>query len=66
MLFRSHVAPNARLDDGLLDVTLAGDIGRLASVSALARLYRGTHLDGATIWTRTARRVRIEPDRAGA
>ena len=56
-------APHAILDDGWLDVTRAGDIGRLASVLALARLYRGTHLDGRTIVGARARVVEIELER---
>ena len=59
-----HVAPNALLDDGLLDVTLGGDLGRIASVVALVRLYRGTHVNGTTITTRRARELRIELERA--
>jgi len=44
-----HVAPNAKLDDGLLDIVVGGDLGRWASLVALAKLYRGTHIDGRTI-----------------
>ena len=44
-----HVAPNAKLDDGLLDIVVGGDLGRWASLVALAKLYRGTHVDGRTI-----------------
>lgn len=58
-----HVAPQALLDDGLLDVTLGGDLGPLASVQALVRLYRGTHLNGTTIRARRAREVRVELER---
>jgi len=44
-----HVAPSARLDDGLLDIVVGGDLSRWASLVALAKLYRGTHVDGRTI-----------------
>ncbi len=44
-----HVAPSAKLDDGLLDIVVGGDLGRWASLVALAKLYRGTHVDGRTI-----------------
>jgi diacylglycerol kinase (ATP) len=44
-----HVAPNAKLDDGLLDIVVGGDLSRWASLVALAKLYRGTHVDGRTI-----------------
>lgn len=57
-------APNAELDDGRLDVTLAGDLGRIAAVGSLARLYRGTHVDGRRIHGLRARSLEIELDRA--
>ena len=44
-----RVAPDAKLDDGLLDVVVGGDLGRWSSLVALAKLYRGTHVDGRTI-----------------
>lgn len=56
-------APHASLDDGWLDVTRAGDLGRTASVAALARLYRGTHLDGRTVVGHRARVVEVELER---
>lgn len=56
-------APHASLEDGWLDVTRAGDLGRLASIAALARIYRGTHLDGRTIVGARARSVEIELER---
>ncbi len=38
-----HVAPTARLDDGLLEVIRFGDLDRRDFVISLPRLYRGTH-----------------------
>ncbi|HEY7625219.1 MAG TPA: diacylglycerol kinase family protein [Candidatus Limnocylindria bacterium] len=58
-----HVAPTASLDDGQFDVLLAGDLSRWASVVALAKLYRGTHVDGKTIVALRARTVEIELDK---
>ena len=55
-----RVAPNAKLDDGLLDITVAGDLGKWASVVALAKLYRGTHIDGRTILAFRARSLDVE------
>jgi YegS/Rv2252/BmrU family lipid kinase len=57
-------APRARLDDGLLDVTVAGDLSRLASLAALARLYFGKHENGTTIVTRLAREIEIDLPRS--
>jgi diacylglycerol kinase family enzyme len=58
-----HVAPEAALDDGQLDVLLAGDLSRWSSLVALAKLYRGTHVDGKTIVMLRARTVEIELER---
>ena len=58
-----RVAPQAQLDDGQLDVVLAGDLGRRESLVALAKLYRGTHVNGVTITSRRARAVEIDLDR---
>jgi diacylglycerol kinase (ATP) len=57
-----HVAPDARLDDGLLDIVVGGDLGRWASVVALARLYRGTHVDGRTILAFRSAALDVELD----
>ena len=43
------VAPDARLDDGMLDVIVGGDLGRWASLVALGKIYFGIHVDGKTI-----------------
>jgi YegS/Rv2252/BmrU family lipid kinase len=53
-------APRARLDDGMLDVTLAGDVNKLGALAALAKIYVGKHEDGTTIVTRKAREVGID------
>jgi diacylglycerol kinase (ATP) len=58
-----HVAPDASLDDGQLDVLLAGDLSRWSSLVALAKLYRGTHVDGKMILLTRARSVEIELER---
>lgn len=53
-------APRARLDDGRLDVTLAGDLSRSASLLTLLRIYFGKHENGTTVVTRPARQVEID------
>jgi YegS/Rv2252/BmrU family lipid kinase len=55
-----HVAPNARLDDGLLDIVVGGDLSRWSSLVALAKLYRGTHVDGRTILGYRAPAIDVE------
>jgi YegS/Rv2252/BmrU family lipid kinase len=58
-----HVAPEASLDDGQLDVLLAGDLSRWSSLVALGKLYRGTHVDGKKIVMKRARALEIELER---
>ena len=55
------VAPGAIPDDGLLDVILLGDIGRLESIWGLAAVRSGAHLDaGNAKWSRfRGRRVAV-------
>lgn len=53
-------APRAVLDDGQLDVTLAGEVSRLGALVALAKIQFGRHEDGRTIVTRRARELEID------
>jgi diacylglycerol kinase (ATP) len=54
------VAPNARPDDGLLDVVLIDDVGLATALVKIAKLYRGTILgDPVVRYLRTAS-VRID------
>ena len=57
------VCPQAEPDDGLLDVLVWGDVGKLDLALNLPRLYRGTHLGHAKVTVLRARRVRVEPAR---
>jgi diacylglycerol kinase (ATP) len=43
------LAPAARVDDGLLDVVIAGRFSRLGTLGILPRVLRGTHLDHAEV-----------------
>jgi diacylglycerol kinase (ATP) len=58
-----HVAPEASVDDGLLDVLIAGDLSPWSSLVALGKLYRGTHVDGRSILARRAKVLEIELER---
>ena len=58
-----HVAPRAKLDDGLFDIVVAGDLGRWSSLVALAKLYRGTHVNGRDILMIRARALDVELER---
>ena len=70
-----HVAPTARLDDGLLEVVRFGNLARRDFVISLPRLYRGTHythpdvthargaaVEAAPLHGTGARRIEIEAD----
>ena len=39
-----YVAPHAILDDGLLDVVIAGDMGKFELLKMWPALYRGSHI----------------------
>lgn len=57
-----HICPHAKLDDGLFDICIAGDLGKLESVLNLAKIFRGTHVGHPKVTYLKARRVRIEGD----
>jgi diacylglycerol kinase (ATP) len=55
-----RVAPAAKLDDGLFDIVVGGDLGRWDSLVALGKIYRGTHVDGRTILAFRAASLDVE------
>lgn len=55
-------APQAELDDGLLDVVLFGDIGAGEAIRNLGRLRRGEHLGLETVKHRRGREVTAASD----
>lgn len=55
------VAPAARIDDGLLDVTLWGGFGILDFVVQQRKLYDGRHVSLAKTRTLRARTLEVEP-----
>lgn len=54
--------PDARLDDGCLDVLVAHDASRLMIVRELLRIHRGGHTANPKVRIMRGRRVRIESD----
>ncbi|MFM7533631.1 MAG: diacylglycerol/lipid kinase family protein [Rubrivivax sp.] len=52
--------PDARVDDGQLDVLVAGAFGRLGALRMLPHLLAGTHLGDARIRTRAFMALRVE------
>jgi YegS/Rv2252/BmrU family lipid kinase len=56
-----QISPNAALDDGLFDVTILGDLGRLEVVMNTPRLYNGTILEHPKVSAYRAKTVTVEP-----
>lgn len=54
-----HVAPNASLDDGLLELVVAEALSRTRVLGLLPRVLKGTHLDHPAVTALRSRRVRI-------
>jgi len=55
-----RIAPEARPDDGMLDVCVVADISRLTAIRQLPNLYRGTHVHHPQVSMRTGRRVEVD------
>ena len=58
-----HICPDAVPDDGLLDVLVFGDVGKLDLARNVHRLYRGTHTRHPKAQLTRAREVRVVPAR---
>jgi len=54
--------PGARIDDGRLDLLLAGEFGRVGALRMLPRLLAGTHLRDARVSTSSYRSLQIMSD----
>lgn len=53
------MAPAARIDDGLLDVTLLGKISRRGLISSFPKIFTGEHIHMPQVETFQARRLRL-------
>jgi YegS/Rv2252/BmrU family lipid kinase len=58
-----YVAPQAELDDGLLDVLTAGTMSKLRFLQCLQRVFKGTHLELPHIATYRGEQVMVDADR---
>ena len=54
------ITPNAELDDGWLDICMAGELSRLGMLMVIPRFMRGTHVTHKQIQMDRARRVKVE------
>jgi diacylglycerol kinase (ATP) len=57
-----RIAPDARIDDGMLDVCVLREAGILEFLRAFPTVFKGDHVNHPKFWTRRARRVTIESD----
>jgi diacylglycerol kinase (ATP) len=57
------IAPNAQTDDGLFDVVLVEGVSRPVILSALYRVYNGSHLTHPNVRFGKAKDVRIQGER---
>lgn len=58
-----RLAPDARLDDGQLDVVLLHDASRLHAVTCMVKMFKGTHVHDAAVEVLPAREVTFRADR---
>jgi YegS/Rv2252/BmrU family lipid kinase len=57
------LAPDAQLDDGLLDVVSVGEVGKLRYLANLPKVFKGAHLGHEEVSVQRAAEVRIAADR---
>jgi len=57
------IAPDAEIDDGLLDVVTTGEVGKLRFLVNLPKVFDGDHVDNDEVGVERAAEVRIEADR---
>jgi YegS/Rv2252/BmrU family lipid kinase len=57
------IAPDAELDDGLLDVVTGGYVSKLRFLVNLPKVFKGTHVDEPEVGVHRAKVVRISADR---
>jgi YegS/Rv2252/BmrU family lipid kinase len=57
------VAPDARLDDGLLDVVITGDVPKWRFLTGLPQVFKGTHVERDDVTTLRGRAVEVAADR---
>lgn len=58
-----RIAPDALVDDGLLDVCVLAEVGFVEFAAAFPRVYRGTHTTHPRVHMLRGRAIRVESDR---
>ena len=54
-----HLGPGAQVDDGIFDVVIIGDVGKLEFIANIPRVYRGTHLTHPKVSWFRSKTVRV-------
>ncbi|MEP6755315.1 MAG: diacylglycerol kinase family protein [Chthonomonadales bacterium] len=57
-----RIAPNAQIDDGLLDLVILKETGLLEFLLAFPRVFKGTHIDHPKITILQGRNIRVVTD----
>jgi len=55
-----YMAPEAKLDDGLLDVVIIGDLGKFELLRTLPTVYKGTHITHPKVRVEKTTHIAIE------
>lgn len=58
-----RIAPNALVDDGLLDVVVIGELGRLDLIRQFPTLFKGTHVQHPEVKVFRGRSAHVEAER---
>jgi len=59
-----HIAPEAKLDDSLLDIVVVGDISKFELMKAFPMVYKGTHITHPKVRMEKATHITVEsPER---
>jgi diacylglycerol kinase (ATP) len=59
-----RIAPDARIDDGLLDLLLVKEVSRLTFLSVFPKVYKGSHVGHPCLLLERTARVEMEFERA--
>ncbi|HEV2813717.1 MAG TPA: diacylglycerol kinase family protein [Solirubrobacteraceae bacterium] len=57
------LAPEASLEDGLLDVVITSEASKIAYLRGLPKVFKGTHLDDPNVELFRARELRVDAER---
>jgi len=55
-----HIAPEAELNDSLLDVVIVGDMGKLEFLKEFPKVYKGTHVNHPKVTMKKGTDITIE------